>query len=139
MFVSSAPTSRYFLSLTVAQDFTSQDIAVDTWNGQVVKDNVTIKKSALENIGMRLFGAPLVVVKGYIKKLRIDIPWNKILSKPCEVLLDDIHIVLKPSASFDPEFAKRMIWKARQGQFEELLDQVRVRNSHITLYRSKRP
>ena len=91
-----------------------------------MKDNVTIKKSALEDLGMRLFGAPVQVVQGYIKKLRIDIPWNKILSKPCEIALDDVHIVMRPSASFDPEFAKRMIWKAKKGKFDELLDHIRV-------------
>lgn len=58
---------------------------IDKWNGQVVKDNVVIKKSALEDILMGLFGTPVNVVKGYIKKLKIDVPWNKLLSKPVEI------------------------------------------------------
>jgi len=70
---------------------------VDKWNGQVVKDNVTVKKTALEALFMSLFGAPVQVVKGHIKKLRLDIPWNKLLSKPCEITLDDLHIVIKSS------------------------------------------
>ena len=99
---------------------------IDKWNGQVVKDNVTIKKTALENIGLKLFGAPVQVVKGYIKKLKLDVPWNKLLSKPCEILLDDVHIVLKSPASFDEEFVRRVIWKAKQGKFQELLEHVKV-------------
>lgn len=99
---------------------------IDKWKGQVVKDNVTIKKNAVESICMSLFGAPVHVVKGYIKKVRIDIPWNKLLSKPCEMCLDEVHLVLKASTKFDHQFAKRMIQKVKKGQFHELLDSIRV-------------
>ncbi len=81
---------------------------------------MTIKKGALENIFMSAFGAPVTVVKGYIKKLRIDVPWNKLLSKPCEVYLDDIHLVVRCSSEYDKEFAKRMLWKIKKGEFEEI-------------------
>jgi hypothetical protein len=85
-----------------------------------VKDNVTIKKSALENLFMSAFGAPVTVVKGYIKKLRIDVPWNKLLSKPCEIYLDDIHMVVRCSSEYDKQFAKKMLWKIKMGQFNEI-------------------
>lgn len=71
---------------------------IDKWNGQVVKDNVTVKKQALESLFMSAFGAPVTVVKGYIKKVRIDVPWNKLLSKPCEINLEDVHVVISASA-----------------------------------------
>jgi hypothetical protein len=108
------------------QDFTSSDIVIDKWNGQVVKDNVAIKKTALESLGMSLFGAPIQVVNGYIKKLRIDIPWNKLLSKPCEMYLEDLHVVIRSNPSFDIDFARRMIWKRKKNLFNEMLDQIRV-------------
>jgi hypothetical protein len=62
---------------------------------------------------MSMFGAPVSVVRGFIKKLRIDIPWNKLLSKPCEMSFDEVHVVLKASTKYDEEFAKRMIWKIK--------------------------
>lgn len=65
------------------------------------KDNVTVKETAFESIFSSLFGAPVTVVRGFIKKLRIDVPWNKLLSKPCEIYLDDVHIVLKSSTKYD--------------------------------------
>lgn len=74
---------------------------IDKWNGQVVKDNVTIKKQALESLFMSAFGAPVIVVKGYIRKLRFDVPWNKLLSKPCEIYLEDVHVVVNSSAQYD--------------------------------------
>ena len=65
------------------------------------KDNVTVKETAFESIFSSLFGTPVTVVRGFIKKLRIDVPWNKLLSKPCEIYLDDVHIVLKSSTKYD--------------------------------------
>jgi hypothetical protein len=47
---------------------------------------------------MSAFGAPVTVNKGYIRKLRVEVPWNKLLSKPCEINLDDVHIVVNSSA-----------------------------------------
>jgi N-terminal region of Chorein or VPS13 len=82
---------------------------------------VTVKKQALESLFMSMFGAPVTVVKGFIRKLRIDVPWNKLLSKPCEINIEDLHVVIKSSAHYDKEFAKRMLWKIKKGQFYELL------------------
>ena len=98
---------------------------IDKWNGQVYKDNVTIKATAFESMFQSMFGAPVSVVRGFIKKLRIDVPWNKLLSKPCEIYLDDVHIVLKSPTKFDKEWAKRMIWNVKHTSFNELLEQVR--------------
>ena len=83
---------------------------------------MTVKATAFENLFQSMFGAPVTVVRGFIKKLRIDVPWNKLLSKPCEIYLEDVHIVLKSSTKYDKEWAKRMIWKAKKKGFAELLE-----------------
>lgn len=44
---------------------------------------------------MGLFGAPVHVVNGFIKKVKIDVPWNKLMSKPVEITLDEVHMVLR--------------------------------------------
>ncbi len=77
---------------------------------------MALKPTALESIGISLLGAPVQVVRGYIKKLRIDIPWNKLLSKPCEIYVDEVHIVIKSSTRYDKEFAERMMVKIKKGQ-----------------------
>jgi hypothetical protein len=109
------------------EDFTVDDIVIDKWNGQVIKENVALKKTALESLCMSLIGAPVYVVNGYIRKLKIDVPWNKLMSKPVEIALDEIHLVVKASATFDNEFAKKVIWTAKQGKLQELLDQIKVK------------
>jgi len=50
---------------------------------------------------MSVLGAPIKVAKGYIQNLRINIPWSKLLSSPCEVNLDEIHVILKSSSTYD--------------------------------------
>lgn len=84
----------------------------------MVKENVAIKKTALENMLMGLLGAPVHVAKGYIKKLRIDIPWSRLLSQPCEVYLEDVHIIIKSPAVYDPEFSKKMIWFSKKDKIK---------------------
>ncbi len=90
---------------------------------------MALKPTALESLFLSLFGAPVTVVRGFIKKLRIDIPWNKLLSKPCEVYLDDVHVVLKSTTKYDKEWVKRAIWVSKKKDFSELLEQVRKQKS----------
>lgn len=92
----------------------------------VQKEYVTVKKTALEDICLSLIGAPVEVVKGYIRKLEIDVPWSKLLSKPCEIYLDDIHIVLRGNPNFDINFAKKMLLRESKIKFASLLDNIRV-------------
>lgn len=35
---------------------------------------------------------PLKLVRGVIGKLRISIPWRKILFAPCKIYISDIHV-----------------------------------------------
>ena len=66
------------------------------------------------------------MVQGYIKKLKIDVPWNKILSDPVEVWLDDLHIILKSSEKYDRNFVKKQLNNLKKKKVEELLQQIKV-------------
>lgn len=81
-----------------------------------------------------MFGAPVKVVKGYIKKLRLDIPWSKLMSKPCEIALEDVHLIVNCAGKFDLELAKKKIWKNKKALFEEIVSQIRVRIKIIYLF-----
>jgi hypothetical protein len=43
-----------------------------------------------------------------VKKIRINVPWQEILSKPCEVFLDDVHIICDSPSGYDKEYAMRI-------------------------------
>lgn len=94
----------------------------------MVKENVTIKQLALESLCMSAFGAPVTVVKGYIRKLRIDVPWNKLLSKPCEINLEDVHVVVNAPPQYDSKFAKRMLRNINVNAFNEIKATIFVRD-----------
>ena len=84
-----------------------EEVQIDNWNGKVEKDNVKVKKTALSGLFAAAFGTPVQVVQGYIKKIKIDIPWNKILSDPVEVWVDDLHVILKSGEKYDRNFVKK--------------------------------
>ena len=68
-------------------------------------------------------GAPVYVKTGFCRKIRINIPWNEIMSKPVEIFLDDIHGICETPPGFNKEFAKKAYHKAKMKKFDELLKQ----------------
>ena len=73
-----------------------------------------------------MFGSPAQVVQGYIKKLTIDVPWNKILSDPVEITIDDFHVILKSSEFYNRNFVKKSLIQKKQEKVNELLKQIKV-------------
>ena len=65
---------------TYIEDFTANDIEMDSWFGKISKENVKFKHNAFEGLFRFLCGSPVTIVQGYVKKLSIDVPWSKILS-----------------------------------------------------------
>lgn len=108
------------------EDFTEADVQIDTWNGIVVKDSCVIKTAALQPLSRSALGAPINVRTGFVRKIRINIPWSEILSKPVEVYLDDVHVVCDSPAGFDKEFMLKAVHKIKTQKFEALLQQFRV-------------
>ena len=74
---------------------------IDQWNGRIAKENVKFKKDAFRGFLGSLLGAPIEIVQGYAKLLSIEVPWSKILSKPVEVKIEDVHLILKSRGSYD--------------------------------------
>ena len=123
---------KFFKDLIVSsmecyiEDFTEQDIKIDNWNGIVVKENAVIKITALQSLMRSLVGAPVNVRTGYCRKIRVTVPWSEILSKPCEIYLDELHAVCDSPAGFDKAFAQKTHHLAKMKKFEQLLKQFNV-------------
>jgi vacuolar protein sorting-associated protein 13A/C len=106
---------RFFKDIFVSalskfiEDFdASEGLEIDKWNGTITKSNLVFKQDALEHVGLReMLGAPLLVKKGVLGRLHIEIPWSEILSRPCKVKLTDLHVVLQTPGSYDRDFVKR--------------------------------
>jgi hypothetical protein len=54
-----------------------------------------------------LVGAPVNVKTGFVKKIKIDVPWSEIMSKPVEIYIEDIHAICESPAKFDKEFMRK--------------------------------
>jgi hypothetical protein len=108
---------------TYVEDFTEEDIQIDNWNGVVIKEDCIIKKSALQSIMRSAVGAPVQVQTGFVRNIRIVVPWNQILSKPVEIYLDDVHAICDTPDHFDKEFAQKTYHKAKMQKFEDLIQQ----------------
>lgn len=71
----------------------------------------------------KLLGAPINVKIGYIRRIQINVPWNELWSKPCEITMDDIHIVVDSPNHFDFNFMKKFHHKEKKYIFDDMLKQ----------------
>lgn len=67
------------------------DLQVSFWGGDVVLRNLELRLDVLE----QELRYPLQIKSGRIRELVLHIPWNAILSKPVEVEIKDVEIVIK--------------------------------------------
>mgnify|MGYP002630922391 CR=1 FL=1 len=118
---------KFFRDLIVSalgnfiEDFTQDDVKIDNWNGVVIKESCIVKANAIQSMMRSMVGAPVTVKTGFVRKIRINIPWAEILSKPCEIYLDDVHVICDSPAGFDKEFLRKSEHKSKIEQFEILL------------------
>lgn len=108
------------------EDFTEDDIVIDRWNGRIQKENVKIKKDAFEWLTKTAFGAPCTVVKGYIKKLQVDVPWSELQSRPLEITIEDLHVILTSSECYERKFVKNTLIELKKQKVEKLLKLIEV-------------
>ena len=87
----------------------------------VVKEHCVVKASALSNIMRSVIKAPFNVKVGFVNKIKIDIPWSEIMSKPVEIYLEDIHAICDSPAGFDKEFMRKTQHLAKKEKFDLLL------------------
>ena len=67
------------------------DLQVSFWGGDVVLRNLELRLDVLE----QELSYPLQIKSGRIRELVLHIPWNAILSKPVEIGIKDVEIVVK--------------------------------------------
>ena len=100
---------------------------IDRWNGRIQKENVKLKKTSLEWLTRWLMGVPCTVVQGYVKKLQVDIPWSELQSRPIEVTIEDLHVVLTSSEFYKRDFVKDALLDIKKSKVEELCKMIEVR------------
>jgi len=115
-----------------------KNLKVGIWSGDVVIGNISIKPEAIEKLGL-----PIVIKQSHIGKLTLNLNWKSIASRPVEVFLEDVLIVVHPLDkerwSFDDlqffqkrmdlieglvqSYALKILEKAQEGKKKEEEDQ----------------
>ncbi|KAH3743957.1 Vacuolar protein sorting-associated protein 13 [Pelomyxa schiedti] len=67
----------------------ANNLVLDPWSGGATISNLELKESAFNGLDL-----PVVVKKGYIKTLHIEVPWKNLSSKPSIISVDGIYAVL---------------------------------------------
>lgn len=55
----------------------------------------------------------------------VDVPWTQILSKPVELKIEEIHIILKSRDHYDRDFVKSMLLAAKKEQVDKILAEIK--------------
>jgi vacuolar protein sorting-associated protein 13A/C len=77
------------------EGLTAADLNVSIWNGDVKLQNVRLRADIFKQ-----FKLPLELVFGRIGNLQVSVPWKSISSKPVDVTIDDVYIVVRKSTPF---------------------------------------
>lgn len=85
------------------ENFDDKIIEVSSWEGNFKAENLIIKKDALGFLSQKL-GIPIEIEFGLIKKIELQIEWDKILSSSSYIFLSDVHLLAKTSHSYEPAF-----------------------------------
>ena len=61
------------------------------WSGKIELENLNLKRNLIEQLRL-----PVNLLMGKIGKLKISVPWNNLSSKPVEVVVESVNIVVTP-------------------------------------------
>ena len=71
-----------------------QGLQVSMWNGEVVLNDLELSQEALNDLDL-----PVIIDRGVIGRLRIEIPWKNFYTKTCKIEVRDVEIAVLPIKS----------------------------------------
>jgi len=74
--------------------FEKEHLQVSLLSGEVVLENLQLKKEALDR-----FDLPLTVKAGYLGKLSLNVPWSNLKSKPASAKIDRLYLIAGPKSA----------------------------------------
>lgn len=69
----------------------SKNLEVGIWSGKVTIENVSLKEKVIDMLDL-----PINLRFSHIGKLELDVPWKNISSKPVNVFLDGVYLIIDP-------------------------------------------
>jgi len=68
-----------------------ENLKLSIWSGNIVIENISVKPEVLEMLGL-----PIKMRFSFVGRLKLSIPWKSLGSKPVEIFLENIFLVLEP-------------------------------------------
>ncbi|ETE71307.1 Vacuolar protein sorting-associated protein 13A, partial [Ophiophagus hannah] len=97
----------------------SSQLQLGIWGGAVALKNLIIKENALYQ-----FDVPFKVKAGHIGHLNLQIPWKNLYTQPVEAVLDEVYLLIVPTASikYDAEKEEKQQLEAKQKELQRIED-----------------
>ena len=81
--------SKYFGDFIEGLD--KNNLKIGVWSGNIELKNVKLKTDIITKLEL-----PLFISYSFIGKLDVKLPWKSLGSKPVEVKLEDVYIIVSP-------------------------------------------
>jgi vacuolar protein sorting-associated protein 13A/C len=73
------------------ENFDPKQLNIGIWSGAVKLRNLKLKKESLDK-----FKLPIDVKLGHLGELSLIIPWSNLKSKPVQIVIEDVYILVSP-------------------------------------------
>ncbi|XP_043102019.1 vacuolar protein sorting-associated protein 13A isoform X3 [Puntigrus tetrazona] len=95
----------------------SSQLSLGIWGGDAILRNLEIKENALSQLDI-----PFKVRAGHIGRLELKIPWKNLYTQSVEATLDEVYLLIVPTASikYDAEKEERQLQEARQRELQRI-------------------
>uniref|UniRef100_H0X048 Vacuolar protein sorting 13 homolog A n=2 Tax=Otolemur garnettii TaxID=30611 RepID=H0X048_OTOGA len=98
-------------------DLDTSQLSLGIWKGAVALKNLQIKENALSQLDV-----PFKVKVGHIGHLKLTIPWKNLYTQPVEAVLEEIYLLIVPSAriKYDPVKEEKQLMEAKQQELKRI-------------------
>jgi len=95
--------TRLLGSYVVEGSFSADKVQASVYAGHVVLQELELRRELLDSVQ-----APVRLERGAIGRVEFRIPWTKLGSRPVEITIDRVFLVLRPALEFDAaEFRRK--------------------------------
>ena len=67
------------------------NLKIGIWSGNIVIQNISVKPEVIQMLGL-----PVKMKYSFVGKLTVSVPWTSLSSKPVEIVLEDVFVIIEP-------------------------------------------
>ena len=72
------------------------NLKIGIWSGDIVIQNIAVKPEVIQMLEL-----PVKMKYSFVGKLSVSVPWKNLGSKPVEIVLEDVYIIMEPVGKDD--------------------------------------